>query len=118
MGSASASQPEESVLPKLTLLLATAALLCAASLAWSADAPRVRARDLGVPFDGVPGKWNAITDVDGVLVGQTTADLRQRRTRGRQGAGAHRGHRDPAARPASIERFSFAGWFARTATAR
>jgi D-aminopeptidase len=32
----------------------------------------VRARDLGVPFDGTPGPLNAITDVAGVLVGQTT----------------------------------------------
>lgn len=31
-----------------------------------------RARDLGVPFDGVPGRWNAITDVSGVEVGYTT----------------------------------------------
>jgi D-aminopeptidase len=31
-----------------------------------------RARDLGVPFDGTPGKWNAITDVNGVEVGDTT----------------------------------------------
>ena len=31
-----------------------------------------RARDLGVPFDGTPGKLNAITDVPGVEVGHTT----------------------------------------------
>jgi D-aminopeptidase len=31
-----------------------------------------RARDLGVPFDGTPGKFNAITDVTGVEVGHTT----------------------------------------------
>jgi D-aminopeptidase len=31
-----------------------------------------RARDLGVPFDGVPGALNAITDVKGVEVGHTT----------------------------------------------
>lgn len=31
-----------------------------------------RARDLGVPFEGTPGKYNAITDVPGVLVGHTT----------------------------------------------
>jgi D-aminopeptidase len=31
-----------------------------------------RARDLGVPFDGTPGKFDAITDVNGVLVGHTT----------------------------------------------
>jgi D-aminopeptidase len=31
-----------------------------------------RARDLGVPFDGTPGPLNAITDVAGVTVGETT----------------------------------------------
>jgi len=31
-----------------------------------------RARDLGVPFDGAPGPFNAITDVSGVTVGHTT----------------------------------------------
>jgi len=31
-----------------------------------------RARDLGVPFDGTPGPLNAITDVKGVEVGETT----------------------------------------------
>jgi L-aminopeptidase/D-esterase-like protein len=31
-----------------------------------------RARDLGVPFDGMPGPLNAITDVAGVTVGHTT----------------------------------------------
>ncbi|MFZ0285152.1 MAG: P1 family peptidase [Terriglobales bacterium] len=31
-----------------------------------------RARDLGIPFDGTPGPLNAITDVKGVEVGQTT----------------------------------------------
>jgi len=33
---------------------------------------RVRARDLGVPFEGTPGRLNAITDVPGVEVGATT----------------------------------------------
>ena len=32
----------------------------------------VRARTLGIPFDGTPGRLNAITDVEGVTVGQTT----------------------------------------------
>jgi len=32
----------------------------------------IRARDLGIPFDGTPGKYNAITDVEGVEVGHTT----------------------------------------------
>jgi D-aminopeptidase len=37
-----------------------------------AAAQKPRARDLGVPFDGGPGPLNAITDVAGVEVGQTT----------------------------------------------
>jgi len=36
-----------------------------------ADDP-MRARDLGVPFDGTPGPLNAITDVAGVTVGHAT----------------------------------------------
>jgi D-aminopeptidase len=32
----------------------------------------IRARDLGIPFDGTQGKFNAITDVVGVEVGYTT----------------------------------------------
>nr|MDQ6889812.1 P1 family peptidase [Bacteroidota bacterium] len=32
----------------------------------------IRARDLGIPFDGVTGKYNAITDVKGVEVGEIT----------------------------------------------
>jgi L-aminopeptidase/D-esterase-like protein len=31
-----------------------------------------RARDLGIPFDGIPGKLNSITDVEGVAVGFST----------------------------------------------
>lgn len=31
-----------------------------------------RARDLGIPLDGVPGTCNAITDVGGIRVGHTT----------------------------------------------
>lgn len=38
--------------------------------AFAETAPR--ARDLGVPFDGTPGQWNAITDVAGVTVGHET----------------------------------------------
>jgi len=56
-------------------------LLCAGSFARepqqlparSTSAPKVvRARDLGVPFEGTPGPLNAITDVAGVEVGYTT----------------------------------------------
>src|SRR5262245_60488059 len=32
----------------------------------------VRARTLGIQFDGTPGSYNAITDVKGVVVGYTT----------------------------------------------
>src|SRR4051794_13476043 len=31
-----------------------------------------RSRDIGVPFDGTPGRFNASTDVAGVEVGHTT----------------------------------------------
>ena len=34
--------------------------------------PESRARDLGIPFDGTPGPFNAITDVKGVEVGYKT----------------------------------------------
>ena len=37
-----------------------------------ADIKVVRARDLGVPFDGTPGKLNSITDVPGVEIGYAT----------------------------------------------
>ncbi|MFN7979347.1 MAG: P1 family peptidase [Vicinamibacterales bacterium] len=51
-----------------------AVLLLAASLAAvDLSAQRApRARDLGVPFEGTPGRENAITDVAGVTVGHTT----------------------------------------------
>jgi D-aminopeptidase len=37
-----------------------------------AQSPKPRARDLGVPFEGTPGPLNAITDITGVEVGETT----------------------------------------------
>ncbi len=37
-----------------------------------AGAQKPRARDLGVPFSGTPGRYNAITDVAGVEVGYST----------------------------------------------
>jgi len=37
-----------------------------------AYAQNPRARDLGIPFTGIPGKYNAITDVAGVEVGHST----------------------------------------------
>jgi D-aminopeptidase len=53
--------------PLFFSLLATLALAAAA-----AGQSSPRARDLGVPFDGTPGRFNAITDVKGVEVGHTT----------------------------------------------
>lgn len=49
-----------------------AALAFAFLLAVSPVGAKPRARDLGVPFQGTPGPLNAITDVEGVLVGHTT----------------------------------------------
>ena len=55
------------------LLAATCAAFPLPLLAQTAPpTPKPRARDLGVPFDGAPGKLNAITDVAGVEVGHTT----------------------------------------------
>lgn len=48
-------------------------LIIAVSLNYAAKAQNAqRARQMGVPFDGVTGVWNAITDVAGVTVGHTT----------------------------------------------
>jgi D-aminopeptidase len=96
--------------------IALIAVLLLSSLAGAADKgadvrARPRARDLGVPFDGTPGALNAITDVDGVLVGHTTLI---------EGSGKLIVGQGPvrtgvtAVLPrgaASMQRFSFAGWF-------
>jgi L-aminopeptidase/D-esterase-like protein len=54
-----------------TAILALVVCFLPASVSAQA-APKPRARDLGVPFDGTPGPLNAITDVAGVTVGQVT----------------------------------------------
>jgi L-aminopeptidase/D-esterase-like protein len=57
----------------MTMHLVLTACLAAMLAAPAASAERpVRARDLGIPFDGAPGPLNAITDVSGVAVGHTT----------------------------------------------
>ena len=75
-------------------------------------AHKERARDLGVPFDGTPGPLNAITDVEGVLVGHTTLI---------SGSGKLVVGKGPirtgvtAVLPrgrSSMDRYSFAGWYA------
>ena len=47
-------------------------LLVSCLLAHATAADPIRARDLGIPFDGTPGSLNAITDVEGVTVGHET----------------------------------------------
>ena len=64
-------------LPRKTWMLKAgrallAVLFFSLLLATAAAQTGTRARDLGVPFDGTPGPLNAITDVKGVEVGQTT----------------------------------------------
>lgn len=61
--------PQNSTLLRALLSAVWIGLLC--SCFASAQTP-VRARDLGIPFDGNPGPLNAITDVKGVEVGFTT----------------------------------------------
>ncbi len=56
-------------LAKLVLVLTLSATVGATQ---EAGVSGPRARDLGIPFNGQPGRHNAITDVPGVLVGHTT----------------------------------------------
>lgn len=53
----------------LQSLLMTVVVLLAPSVLLGQD---VRARDLGIPFEGIPGPLNAITDVPGIEVGHVT----------------------------------------------
>jgi D-aminopeptidase len=89
-----------------------ALLLSFATAATASDAgARPRARDLGIPFDGTPGALNAITDVDGVLVGQTT--LIEGNGKLVVGTGPVRTG-VTAVLPrgaASMQQFSYAGWY-------
>ncbi len=56
---------------KLVVFLIILAV-CGVLISFASGQTSPRARDLGVPFDGVPGPLNAITDVKGVEVGDTT----------------------------------------------
>jgi D-aminopeptidase len=47
-------------------------LFLAVFIQTAVTAQKPRARDIGIPFDGMPGKFNAITDVKGVEVGYST----------------------------------------------
>ena len=67
-----------------------------------------RARDLGIPFEGTPGKLNAITDVAGVTVGQTTLHGKSK-----QGKAIHTGVTAILPRgSASGDNPVFGAWFA------
>jgi D-aminopeptidase len=100
-------------MPRPALALLALALLTSTHAGTDAvqAATRPRARALGVPFDGTPGPLNAITDVEGVLVGHTTLI---------EGSGKLVVGQGPirtgvtAVLPrgsASMQQFSFAGWF-------
>jgi len=49
-----------------------AVLVCLIFIYSITTAQKPRARDIGIPFNGTPGKYNAITDVKGVEVGYST----------------------------------------------
>ncbi len=59
----------------MAVAVALGTALAGAGLAGAQEAqtpPAPRARDLGIPFPGEPGAYNAITDVPGVRVGHAT----------------------------------------------
>lgn len=56
----------------LALLVISSPLFAREPIPSPPPKPAIRARSLGVPFNGIPGKLNAITDVAGVEVGFTT----------------------------------------------
>jgi len=64
--------PMEKRFPPSTLVFSVFFMAVLALPASSAAQAKPRARDLGVPFDGTPGRFNAITDVKGVEVGHIT----------------------------------------------
>jgi D-aminopeptidase len=63
---------KRSRLVSLGVCVLVCVVLAATDHAQTGDEKTVRARDLGVPFDGTPGPLNAITDVRGVEVGFKT----------------------------------------------
>jgi L-aminopeptidase/D-esterase-like protein len=56
----------------LAFVICASALSASLLHAQDKTVAKARARDLGVPIDGTPGPLNAITDVNGVIVGHTT----------------------------------------------
>jgi D-aminopeptidase len=95
---------------RLGVVIAVLAAIAGAGSIVGAQPP-IRARDLGVPFEGAPGPLNAITDVAGVTVGHATIVSGEGQLRVGQGpvrtgvtAVLPRG-RDSIAKP------SFGGWY-------
>ena len=58
--------------PRTQLLLFALSFFLATLANAFIASPVKRARDLGIPFEGTTGELNAITDVPGIEVGQTT----------------------------------------------
>jgi D-aminopeptidase len=59
-------------MPKTRSVIGISAVVLSLCVVSATSQSKPRARDLGVPFDGTPGPFNAITDVPGVEVGHTT----------------------------------------------
>ena len=57
-------------------ILQSIALIILLLLQSFAYAQKPRARDIGIPFNGTPGKYNAITDVKGIEVGYSNSSKR------------------------------------------
>ena len=75
---------------------------------------KLRARDLGIPFEGRPGKFNAITDVLGVEVGFSTLLEESKTGKPEVGQGPIRTGVTailPRGKNRSFIDFVFAGWF-------
>lgn len=64
--------PTSKALCRILFASLSIATFAASGAATAQRTAEPRARDLGVPFEGTPGALNAITDVAGVEVGQTT----------------------------------------------
>jgi D-aminopeptidase len=74
----------------------------------------VRARDLGISFEGSPGKFNAVTDVAGVEVGYCTLVQDSKTGKPEKGIGPVRTGVTailPRGRDRSFDDYVFAGWF-------
>jgi D-aminopeptidase len=55
-----------------SLIIIVSLVICFDTVAAQTKPNKPRARDLGIPFDGTPATFNAITDVAGVEVGHVT----------------------------------------------